>query len=108
MFWVLSRWELDGWRTVTAPPCTTRRTWNRKEKYSLLEGSESAWVRKLPVRGMSFMSFRAGTVGSCASGTVGGTDTGTRMKEKDGARNHCRCPYRYGLGKVESAILEGG
>ena len=27
---------------------------------------------------------------------------------KDGARNQCRCTYRYGLGKVEKAILERG
>jgi len=25
---------------------------------------------------------------------------------KDGAGNQCRYPYRFGLGKVESAILE--
>src|SRR5712691_4244151 len=74
---------------MTAPPCTTRRTWHRKEWYSLSERSESAWVSTLRVRGTSFTSFRAGTVGGgCAAAlgivTVVGIDMGTCTKDTMG------------------------
>jgi len=69
--WVLSRWENEGRRTMTAPPCTTRRTWRWKEEYSLSDISESAWVSNLRIRGTSLTSFRAGTVGGGAIGKRG-------------------------------------
>jgi len=65
-------------------------------------------VTSLRVRGTSFRTFGYGTVGGCAIGTVGGTDTGTWMKEKTGLGIIAAVRTGYDLGKVESAILERG
>ena len=85
---------------MTAPPCTTRRTRRRKEQYSV---SEQPARKKNVVHVFQSQNGRRRCYRRCRRHRHGRIDEG-----KDGARNWCRCPYRYGLGKAESVILERG
>ena len=95
MSWV-SQWENKGWRTMTAPLCTMRHTWRRKEWYSPSERLESICMNNLCVGGTSFTSFGARIEGGAIS-TFQQHRHGHMHEGHDRAQNCCRWPYGHGL-----------